>query len=130
MTAERFLPDTCAWIDFFNARQTPLADRLEGLLPAGGIFTCGVVKYELVQGIKTAADEKSLLSALQAVSYLEMDESLWIGAGRLAGSLRGKGITIPFSDIIIAAIAMENGLTILTADRHFEQVPGLKVQAA
>jgi len=37
--------------------------------------------------------------------------------------LRKKGITIPFSDILIAVIAKEENLTILTTDRHFGQVP-------
>jgi predicted nucleic acid-binding protein len=126
--AERFLPDTCAWIDFFNNRQTPLAIALERLLVQGEVHTCGAVKYELVQGVRTGAEEKILLHALQAVTHLEMTELLWIKAGRLSGALRKKGVTIPFSDILIALLALENDLTILTVDRHFEQVAGVRVR--
>ena len=129
MKAERFLPDTCAWIDFFNNRQTPLAIALERLLVQAEIHTCGVVKYELVQGVRTGAEEKIMLHALQAVTHLEMTEPLWIKAGRLSGTLRKKGVTIPFSDILIALLALENDLTILTVDRHFEQVAGVRVTA-
>ena len=127
--AERFLPDTCAWIDFFNARHTPLATALEQLLLQGEVFTCGIVKYELVQGVRSQAEEKTLLHAFQAVNHLEMNESLWIKAGRLSAALRKKGVTIPFSDILIAVLALENDLTILTVDRHFEQVEGVKAKA-
>jgi predicted nucleic acid-binding protein len=126
---DRVLADTCAWIDFFNARRTPLAVALEQFLLQGEVFTCGIVKYELVQGVKSSAEEKTLLHALQAVSHLEMDESLWVAAGRLSANLRKKGVTIPFSDIIIAVLALENDLTVLTVDRHFEQVAGVKVKA-
>jgi predicted nucleic acid-binding protein len=126
---ERVLADTCAWIDFFNARRTPQAIALEQLLLQGEVFTCGVVKYELVQGVKSPAEEKTLLHALQAVNHLEMYESLWIKAGRLSAALRKKGVTIPFSDIIIAVLALENDLTVLTVDGHFEQVAGVKVRA-
>lgn len=129
MKTDRVLADTCAWIDFFNARRTPLAVALEQFLLQGEVFTCGIVKYELVQGVKSSAEEKTLLHALQAVSHLEMDESLWVAAGRLSANLRKKGVTIPFSDIIIAVLALENDLTVLTVDRHFEQVAGVKVKA-
>ncbi len=129
MKTELVLPDTCAWIDFFNARRTPLAITLVKLLLQGEVFTCGVVKYELVQGVKSPAEEKILLHALQAVTHLEMNESLWIQAGRLSGALRKKGVTIPFSDIMIAVLALEYDLTILTVDPHFKQVAGVKVKA-
>ena len=128
MKADRVLPDTCAWIDFFNARRTPLAVALEQLLLQGEVFTCGVVKYELVQGVKSPAEEKALLRGLQAVNHLEMEESLWIESGRLSAALRKKGVTIPFSDMMIAVLALENDLTVLTVDGHFEQVTGVKVR--
>ena len=127
MKIERFLPDTCAWIDFFNARQTPLATAVENALLHGEVYTCGIVKYELVQGVRSEKQEKALLDGLRAVSFLEMTESLWIKAGRLSSVLRKKGVTIPLSDIIVAVLALENGLTVLTVDRHFEPVPELRV---
>lgn len=130
MKADRFLPDTCAWIDFFNARRTPLADALRHSLQLGEVYTCGVVKYELVQGVRSEKEEKVLIEALTAVDYLEMTDSLWIKAGRISGDLRKKGITIPFSDVIVALLARENNLTILTVDRHFEQVPGVRAIAS
>ncbi|HEX9023129.1 MAG TPA: PIN domain-containing protein [Geobacteraceae bacterium] len=130
MKTDRVLPDTCAWIDFFNARRTPLSVALEQLLLQGEVFTCGIVKYELIQGVRSQAEEKALLHALQAVNHLEMNESLWIQAGRLSSDLRKKGVTIPFSDISIAVLARENDLTVLTIDLHFEQIAGVKVKAA
>jgi predicted nucleic acid-binding protein len=123
------LPDTCAWIDFINGRGTPLAIALEQLLVHGEVFTCGVVKYELVQRVRTRDDERMLLNALGAVTHLEMTESLWIGAGRLSASLRKKGVTLPLSDIVVAVIALEHNLSVLTVDRHFDHIAGLQVVA-
>ena len=125
----KVLPDTCAWIDFFNARATPLSAALEVALRSGAICTCGVVKYELVQGMKSKKDEHVLFEALQAVEHLEMTESLWIRAGQLAGGLRKQGITIPLSDILIAALALEHKIAVLTIDRHFSLIEGLQVVA-
>jgi len=127
--ADRVLADTCAWIDFFNARPTPLAAALEGSLRRGEVCTCGIVKYELVQGVKGKDEERILFGALQAVDHLEMTESLWVKAGRLAGNLRWQGTTIPLSDILIAALSLEQNLTILSVDRHFALIEGLNVIA-
>ena len=51
MVPNRVIPDTCAWIDFFSGRQTPLAELLGDLLLNAEVLTCGVVLYELLQGI-------------------------------------------------------------------------------
>ncbi|HKK00671.1 MAG TPA: PIN domain-containing protein [Desulfuromonadales bacterium] len=128
-STDRVLPDTCAWIDFFNARRTPLAKALENLLVHGDVYTCGVVKYELVQGLRGKDEERTLLEALQAVTHKEMSETLWLDAGRLSAALRKKGVPLPFSDILIAAVALKNDLTVLTVDRHFDQIPRLRVLA-
>jgi len=37
--------------------------------------------------------------------------------------LRGQGTPIPTNDLWIAASAMQHGLTVLTADRHFQKIP-------
>jgi predicted nucleic acid-binding protein len=125
MTSNRILPDTCAWIDFFNGRHTVLAHALEQVLVQGEAVTCGVVLYELVQGIRNKKEESLVLNALQALPHLEMTDKQWIIAGRLSAALRKRGQTLPFSDIIIATLALEHKITILTIDHHFSLVPGL-----
>jgi predicted nucleic acid-binding protein len=127
MPPNRILADTCAWIDFFRGRQTPLADALGDSLMRAEVVMCGVVLCELLQGIKNQSEEVLVQNAFQALSHLEMTRELWIGAGQLSAQLRSSGHTLPFSDIVIAAIALDSGSTILTIDRHFEAVPGLTI---
>lgn len=127
MAPDRVLPDTCAWIDFFRGRQTPLAELLADLLMRAEVHTCGVVLYELLQGIKNQREEELVQNAFQALSHLEMTRELWISAGRLSARLRSNGHALPLSDIIIAATALEHGCAVLTVDSHFEAVPGLVI---
>jgi hypothetical protein len=127
MPPNRILPDTCAWIDFFRGSLTPLAEVLGDSLTRVEVVTCGVVLYELLQGIKSQREEVMVQNAFQALSHLEMTRELWISAGRLSAQLRSSGHTLPFSDIMIAAIALDSGCAILTVDRHFEVVPGLTI---
>ena len=68
-----------------------------------------------------------MLEALRALDHLEMTESLWRDAGRLSTSLCQMGVTLPLSDILIATLAMAHGLSVLTVDRHFTQITGLRV---
>ena len=128
-SADRVLPDTCAWIDFFNACQTPLSAALAEALRHGQVRTCGIVKYELVQGLIGKDEERVLCEALSAVAHLEMTESLWVKAGHLSFRLRKRGLTIPLSDILIATLALEHSLSVLTIDRHFGLIEGLRVVA-
>lgn len=127
MAANRLLPDTCAWIEFFRGRQTPLANALEESLLRSEVVTCGVVLLELLQGIKSSSEEKLVQNALLALPHLETTRDLWLKAGRLSSLLRSKGQILPLSDIIIAAIALEHGCAVLTIDRHFEAIEGLTV---
>ena len=127
MALNKVLADTCVWIDFFSGRATPEADALEQSIINGTIVTCGVVMYELVQGVKSRQEEELIFRAFDGVPHFEMTRSLWAAAGKLSAVLRKQGITVPFSDILIAAIAMESGLDVLTIDRHFELIPGLRM---
>jgi predicted nucleic acid-binding protein len=125
--ANKILPDTCAWIDFFKASPTRLAEKMETALVQGEVASCGVVLYELIQGMKSPGEGTLVLNAFQAVPHLEMTASLWIKAGRMSSQLRKKGQTLPLSDIVIATLALEYNCSVLTVDRHFDVIPGLKV---
>lgn len=127
MMANRILPDTCAWIDFFRGSPSRMAEKVEAALVQGEVVTCGVVLFELLQGIKSPREEKMVLGAFQAVPHLEMTASLWTKAGGLSSQLRKKGHTLPLSDIIIATLVREHNCTLMTVDRHFDVIPGLSV---
>ena len=119
------LPDTCAWIDYFRPGDGALASALDKALRHGSVYTCGPVVFELVQGVRTESEKSALLEALGSLEYCEIDPRIWITAGGLASVLRRRGRTLPFSDTLIAAVAIERGLALLTDDKHFRDIPGL-----
>jgi predicted nucleic acid-binding protein len=121
------LLDTCAWVEYFKPRPSSLKQTVEDLLLTEKIYVCGPVLYELSQGVKSEKEKALLANAFAALVYVEMDEALWFKAGELSAFIRKQGKTIPFSDILIASLAVEYDLAILTLDKHFEQIPGLKL---
>jgi hypothetical protein len=88
---------------------------------------CGVVIYEVLQGIKNAKESQHVSVVLDALPCLEFTKHIWIRAALLSQKLRSQGITVPMSDILIAAIAAENKVAILTADKHFESMGVVKL---
>ena len=83
--------------------------------------------FEVLQGIKSEGEKNKILSILATLPYFEMTKKLWQSAAELSLSLKKNGINLPLSDIFIAAIAVENDLSIYTLDNHFTQIPNLKL---
>ncbi len=122
------LPDTCAWIDFFAGKTTSVANLLAVALQNFSVFTCGPVLSELLQGARGDHDREAVLEAHRSLEYAEVTPAVWVRAGDLAAALRRSGTTVPLSDLLIAAIAIEQRLEIITADKHFGLIPGVQVQ--
>src|ERR1044071_1346574 len=101
----RVLVDTSVWIDFIrNEPKAVLA--LTNLVKFERIVICGQILQEVLQGSR---DDK-------AFKRLEREMAMWkaekeepddfVEAARIFARLRWKGITIPPSDCLVAAIAI------------------------
>jgi predicted nucleic acid-binding protein len=124
------LPDTCAWIDYFRPGENTLGQLVERAIASDSVYACGPVLYELVQGARSEKEQASLTSALGALPFLEMTEALWIKAGQLSAGLRKTGKNIPLSDILIATLAIEHSLAVMTVDEHFRLIPGVLIDVS
>lgn len=122
----RVLVDTTIWISFFREK-TKSGDPLEILLMGNAVWTCGIVIFEVLQGIKSEGEKARVLSLLTDLPYIEMTKSLWQRASEFSWSLKKKGLNLPLSDILIATIAIENDMSVYTLDNHFAQIPNLKL---
>lgn len=119
------LADTTAWIDYFRGAESVPGRLLARALGERSVFVCGQVLSELEQGLRGEDDKKAVLAALGSLEYIEMEPKVWIRAGALAAGLRRKGQAVPHSDLLVAALALEHRLQVLTADPHFREIPGV-----
>ncbi len=122
----RVLTDTSIWIEFFKSG-SKTGDRLEPLLIENSIWTCGIIMFELLQGVRSEPEKSRILNMLLNLPYVEMTNILWQKSAELSISLKKEGLNLPMSDIFIATIAIENNLSVFTIDKHFEQIPNLKL---
>ena len=117
--------DTSVWVDFLRGGRSRNAAAVEDLVRSGRAVTCGIVLAELLAGVKSDEQREQLSDALAGLDYVEMQEQTWRRAAELAAGLRSKGRTLPMSDLIVAAFALENDLSVFTRDNHFHHIPGL-----
>jgi predicted nucleic acid-binding protein len=126
MTRDGVIVDTSVLIDFLKDK-APIAEAVAALITSKRIRTTGIIMAELLQGARTAQEEAYVVELLDGMPSVEVTSALWLKAGRLSCSLRRKGLTLPLSDIAIAALAIEHNLSVFTLDRHFKDIPGVKL---
>ena len=84
---------------------------------------------ELIYGAMNSARIDENLARIEELmtdlAVLMLDGATAYEYGRVKQSLRSKGRMIPDNDLWIAAAAIQNHLTLVTKDRHFESVDNL-----
>lgn len=124
------IADTSVWIPFFNRPDSPEKAALDLLIDADEVALVGVVLAELLQGCRTQSERDSLSDALLALPYHEVTQSTWLQAGDLSVHLLRRGVTLPLSDLIIAALAIERDCRVYSLDTHFKKIPGLRLYSS
>jgi predicted nucleic acid-binding protein len=119
------LADTSVWVDYFRKGESPASLLLDLLLKEKKVVLCGVVELELLQGMRPA-EKEPLSELLTALPCIETERSDFKRAGELLRDLRAKGVQIPATDGIIAALCGRHGFSLLTLDKHFEHFPDIK----
>lgn len=123
MPTELFLVDTSAWISVLRKDFVPqIRERVDSLLKNNIILTIGIIKLELLGGTRTRKEYLRLKSRLAVLDEVKTDSTLWDASYELAFTLRRKGVTIPYTDIIIAACAQSRNATLIHADAHFNLI--------
>lgn len=83
---------------------------------------CGVTLSELLQGAKSPSDVETIKRRLAAFQLLTIEESLWERLGTLLAHFRRNGLTVPFQDALIAAVALQYQVQVWTLDTHFTKM--------
>ena len=115
-----YLVDTSVWVEFLRGEKTAIKKRLENLLDENRAVVAGIILAELLTGIANEKEQHFLEECFLGLPFLETTGEIFATAGKMGAALRKKGITMPLSDLLIAALAKEHTLTVLTLDNHFQ----------
>jgi predicted nucleic acid-binding protein len=83
---------------------------------------CGVVRAELLHGARDPAHRVRLVNALAAFRHITIPDDIWDVVGDHASELRRNGVTVPFGDVILATVAVREGVELWTRDSQFQHV--------
>ena len=122
------LVDSSVLIDFFRGRDTPAVRRLEeieGSGEAAGWALPLVCLQEVLQGAKNEREWRALRNVLETQeAVVPLDPvAVHVEAARIFFDCRRRGLTVRSStDCLIAALALEQGHTLLHDDADFDTI--------
>jgi len=129
-----FLLDTNIISEMTKKHPSPkLLDRL-GAVPAASLCTASVcvmeLRYGTLRGPNTEAlwakIQKRILSKLTVMNFAYKES---LKAAELLAHLYSIGQPIGIEDVIIASVALSNGLVVISANtKHFSRIPGLAIE--
>ena len=94
--------------------------RVEAALTAGQACWCPLVELELWNGASGAREQRVLREFARTLPLLPIDAEVWHQACDLSRRARAKGVTVPATDVVIAACARRHGVALETADTDLE----------
>jgi len=94
------------------------------LLRASRVATTPIIRLELLGGTKSTDEFARLKSRLEALHQMPIGDEEWEEAAQIAFHLGRRGKTIPYTDILIASIAIRGNALLLHADKHFDIMAG------
>lgn len=121
-----FLLDTSVLIDTLRSRQGR-RELLAGLVGDGhSLATTAINIAEVYSGIRPGEEQRTTLF-LGSLECYAIDATAGEHAGRLRNLWARKGRIIALPDIIVAAVAIEHGCTLMTDNRKDFPMPELKL---
>lgn len=122
MKADMILVDTTVWINFLRGTSSALQERLVPLIVSDRLATSPVIMMELLRGAKSQKEYDKLHMNLSALHRFDTSQLIWDRACKMAYTLRKKGLNVPLTDTLIAALAIGNNALLLHNDRHYEMI--------
>ncbi len=119
------LPDTCVWVEVLA--DTPTGRRYRALFDRSQeLIVPTLVQYELRRWAlrelgEDAADQ--IIAATRNATVVVLDEPTALHAATLAQEFK-----LASADALIYASALRHGATLMSCDRHFEDIPGVDYQ--
>ena len=90
------------------------------------VIVLGEYRLGIAQSRYRATYENWLREWIAAVSVLDIDDETTHSYAAIGAELKKKGKPIPTNDLWIAALCRQHSLPLLSRDRHFDLVTGLR----
>jgi predicted nucleic acid-binding protein len=120
------LVDTPVWSISFrrrpqdlNADEVRLKDAVGELAREGRALLIGPVRQELLSGLREQSQFNRMLRILQPFQDADIKTDDYENAARMSNLCTSRGVANTSVDMLICAVAVASGASILTTDRDF-----------
>jgi len=119
------LVDSSVWIESLRrSGRLEVKLALEGLLEVYEAQWCTPVRLEVLGGARPE-ERRRLGQHFSVIPYRACTGQDWDRAISLAWKLRDKGLTVPWLDVVIASLAIQDGIRLFAIDAHFKTMSDL-----
>ena len=120
-------------LSFYFKGDIKVVERFSQYLKEFDLINLSIITYyEILGGLKFKKAEKQIQEFEDFINnnnIIHISEESARISGDIYADLRQRGITIGTSDILIAGVAMENGLTLVTNnEKDYEPIQGLVIE--
>lgn len=122
------LVDTSLWSLALRRRREDLAPAqsrqvriLNELISEGRVQLIGLVRQELLTGIKNQEQFARLRSELRSFPNVMLDREDYEGAAEISNTCRARGVIGSIGDFLICSVAVRRDWAVYTADHDFER---------
>lgn len=125
----KILLDTNAYSAYRRGDETVL----EALSESDRVYVSVIVLGELYYGFRQGCHERKNREELKrftkksTVRFLHVTEETSDIFSQVKSKLKEKDVPIPINDVWIAAHCMETGSVLVTFDKHFQSIDGLRL---
>ena len=126
MAKSNVMVDSNVYIHFLKKNQDPL-QRLGSWTEPAELMTCGMVRMEVERGVCGEKMRTRIAAFFDLLRFIPTSNQIWANATEMAWTLDRRGKVLPTQNVLIAAHALKFGGAILTSDRHFYEIPGIRV---
>ena len=125
MAASPVLADSSFYINLLRQGQDPLKS-LALAAETRDLAICGVIRCEVGRALRPEKVRQQFRSFWDVMINVPTDNRLWEQAEQTLWNLDRQGIVLPLTDVVIACCAQRIEAMILTYDKHFSLIPGVR----
>jgi predicted nucleic acid-binding protein len=120
------LLDTSVILDHLNGR-LGRTEYLDQLIEQGHFLACCPVNITEVYAGLRSGEEEMTAAFLDSLEFFPVTPQIARQAGLLRRDCRQRGQTLSYADVTIAAVALSNGVPLLTDNRKHFPMPEMQL---
>lgn len=115
--------DSSALIEYYRpSGDSRVRDAVAAAIAADQVAVNGIIRVEILAFAAGEAERRLLAADFEAFHHLELGPPDFDLASQLGFDLRRRGVTVPATDLIIAASAIRAEAHLYHVDGHFDRI--------